>query len=190
MSGTDQKTASVAEKPEPAPPEPKLDTEAPKTKSRSSGPPTEPEPPATVAAPKTIGRQQAAIAPPARTEAPKGDIFHSIRLPSPAGGREQRDQAGDAYLNRLRDLVERNRVYPPASEFPGGRERVAVYSILVDPAGNLAALTLLQPSGSLAADEAAGRMIRASVPFPPLPATYPQMRTLITVEIPIFPNPG
>jgi TonB family protein len=189
MSGADEKTASVADKPEPAPPTPKQEVEAQKPKRPSTGPSSEKEPPAPTADAKAIGRQ-AAIAPPARTEAPKGDIFHSIRLPSQPGGREQRDQAGDAYLNQLRDLVERNRVYPPASAFPGGGERVAVYSILVDPAGNLTALTLLQSSGSLLLDEAAGRMLRASAPFPPLPSSYPQMRTLITVEIPMFPNRG
>ena len=189
MSGSDEKTAAIAEKLEPAPPVPKQETEPAKPKRQSTGPSTEKEPPAATADVKPVGRQ-AVAAPPARTEPPKGDIFHSIRLPSAPGGQAQRDQAGDAYLNQLRDIVERNRIYPPASAFPGGGERVAVYSILVDPAGNLTALTLLESSGSLLLDEAAGRMLRASAPFPPLPASYPQMRTLITVEIPMFPGRG
>jgi hypothetical protein len=31
-------------------------------------------------------------------------------------------------------------------------------------------------------------MITSSAPFPPLPADYPQIRTRIVVEIPVYPR--
>jgi TonB family protein len=86
--------------------------------------------------------------------------------------------------------VERHRIYPPASAFlGGGDERLVVMSILVDPSGELVQITMLASSGSSIADEAAGTMIRSSAPFPPIPASYPHVRTLITVEMPIYPTP-
>jgi len=62
-------------------------------------------------------------------------------------------------------------------------------SILIDPSGELVHLTLVVSSGSSLADEAAGNMIRSSAPFPPIPASYPHIRTSIIVEMPIYPNP-
>ena len=50
-------------------------------------------------------------------------------------------------------------------------------------------ITLQASSGSSLADEAAGNMIRNAAPFPPIPASYPHIRTSITVEMPIYPNP-
>lgn len=189
-SGSDDKTEAKAEEtPQPALPQPK-------------SPPPEPAPqqkkpalaragnrePASVA-PARPTDHEAALVPEPRKEAPPGELFHTIRLPSQHGGTGERDTAGDAYLNRMRDLVEKHRIYPPASAFFGGAERLAVYSILVDPSGALVQITLLEPSGSSVADEAAGNMIRSSAPFPPIPASYPHIRTSIIVEMPIYPNP-
>ncbi len=189
MSGSEEKTEAAAEeKPQPALPQPKPQTEKPQPRRAGSDRATERQPPAASAESKTSERQ-AALAPEPRKAAPSGELFHSIRLPSAHGGDAERDRAGDPYLNRLRDLVERNRIYPPASEFPGGGERLAVYSIVIEPTGDLTAITLLESSGSNVLDEAAGRMIRISTPFPPLPLSYPSIRTLITVAIPLFPNP-
>lgn len=189
MSGSEEKTEAAAEeKPQPALPQPKPQTEKPQPRRASSDRATERQAPAASTESKTSERQ-AALAPEPRKAAPSGELFHAIRLPSAHGGDAERDRAGDPYLNRLRDLVERNRIYPPASEFPGGGERLAVYSIVIEPTGDLTAITLLESSGSNVLDEAAGRMIRISTPFPPLPLNYPSIRTLITVAIPLFPNP-
>jgi TonB family protein len=191
MSGTDEKTeAKVEDTPQPALPQPKSPPPDPAPQSKKQAPARagDKEPAAVTAAPKSAERE-AALNPEPRKEAPPGELFHSIRLPSQHGGTGERDTAGDAYLNRMRDLVERHRIYPPASAFLGGAERLTVYSILIDPAGSLVQITLLASSGSTVADEAAGNMIRSSAPFPPLPANYPHIRTLITVEMPIYPTP-
>ena len=190
MSGPDEKTeAKLEDTPQPALPQPKSPPPepAPQQKKPSPARPGNREP-ASVA-PATSSEREAALAPETRKEAPVGELFHTIRLPSQRGGTGDRDTAGDAYLNRMRDLVEKHRIYPPASAFLNGAERLAVYSILVDPAGELVQITLLASSGSSLADEAAGNMIRNSAPFPPIPASYPHIRTSITVEMPIYPNP-
>jgi TonB family protein len=190
MSGTDDKTeAKLDDLRQPALPQPKAPpAPAPETKKASVTPTGQRDPAAANPETKATERQAAALPEP-RKEVPPGELFHSIRLPSQHGGTGARDIAGDAYLNRMRDIVESHRIYPPASAFTGGAERLAVYSILVDPSGDLVQITMLASSGSSVADEAAGHMIRSSAPFPPLPSTYPHIRTLITVELPIYPNP-
>jgi TonB family protein len=138
---------------------------------------------------ESSAEREAAAEPETRKEAQPAPLFHSIRLPSRRGGTGERDTAGDAYLNRMKDMVERHRIYPPASAFLDGQERVAILSILVDPSGELVQITMLASSGSTVVDEAAGNMIRSSAPFPPIPANYPHIRTLVTVEMPIYPTP-
>jgi len=188
-SGADEKTEAVAtEKPQPALPKSKPETETTDSKQPKPARTGEKAPAAAKRQART-GEQQAAIALDPHKEAQVGQIFHEIRLPSSHGGNSSRDLAGDAYLNRLHDIVERNRIYPPRDVFGGDSERVALYSIVIDPGGNLVAITLLQSTGSPTLDEAAGRMLRVSAPFPPIPPSYPQIRTLITVEMPIYPTP-
>jgi len=188
MSGPDEKTEAKVEDAAltPALPQPKAPPPEPAAQQKKPTPvhPGNREP-ASVA-PATSAERGAAPAPEPRKEP---GLFHTLRLPSQHGGTGERDTAGDAYLNRMKEMVERRRIYPPASAFPGGGERLAVYSILVDPSGELVQITLLDSSGSTVADEAAGNMIRSAAPFPPIPASYPHIRTLITVEMPIYPNP-
>ena len=190
MSGSDEKTeAKQEDTPQPALPQPKSPPPQPAPQQ------TKPVParpgnrdPASVTAPSSAERE-AALEPDTKKNVTPGPLFHSIRLPSQHGGTGERDTAGDAYLNRMRDMVERHRIYPPASAFLDGRERVAILSVLIDPSGELVQITTLASSGSSVADEAAGNMIRSSAPFPPIPPTYPRIRTLITVEMPIYPTP-
>jgi TonB family protein len=188
MSGPEEKTEAKAEDtPLPALPQPKSPPEAqPQQKKPVPVHPGNREP-ATVA-PTSPAEREAALMPEPRKQAPPGPLFRSIRLPSRHGGTGERDTAGDPYLNRMKDMVERHRIYPPASAFPGGAERLAVYDILVDPSGELVQMILHVPSGSSLADEAAGAMIRNAAPFPPLPADWPHFRTSITVELPIYPQ--
>ena len=194
MSGPDEKTeAKLEDTPHPAlpqaksppPPEPAQQQKKPAPTPQRAGN----KDPSSVPLPSSTEHEAAAreLAPP--REAPPGQLFHTLRLPSQHGGTGERDTAGDAYLNRMKDLVEKHRIYPPASAFLGGAERLVILSILVDPGGDLVQVTLLSSSGSSVADEAAGSMIRSSAPFPPIPASYPHIRTLITVEMPIYPNP-
>ncbi|HEX4622170.1 MAG TPA: TonB family protein [Myxococcaceae bacterium] len=189
-SGPDDKTEAKAEEtPQPALPQEKSPPPEPAPQQKKPTPPRAGNKEPASVAPARPTEHEAALAPQPRKEAPPGELFHTIRLPSQHGGAGERDTAGDAYLNRMRDLVEKHRIYPPASAFFGGSERLAVYSILVDPSGELVQITLLEPSGSSVADEAAGNMIRSAAPFPPIPASYPHIRTSIIVEMPIYPNP-
>jgi periplasmic protein TonB len=190
MSGSDDKTeAKLEDNPEPALPQPKSPPPQPAQQQKKPAP-TKPgnKEPANVTSQSTAERE-AEPEPETRQAQPAPQLFHSIRLPSQRGGTGERDTAGDAYLNHMKDIVERHRIYPPASAFLDGREKVVVLSVLVDPSGELVQITTLASSGSTIADEAAGNMIRSSAPFPPIPTTYPHIRTLITVEMPIYPNP-
>ncbi len=110
-----------------------------------------------------------------------------LRLPGPGGGTGDRDYVGDAYLNRLRDRLERNRVYPPAEAFSGTDRPTAVFAVQIEPGGQIVTITLLGTTGVPKLDEGAREMITNSEPFPRLPADYPQMRTVITVFLPMFP---
>lgn len=123
-----------------------------------------------------------------RKETQEGSFIHSITLHPPGGGTGKEDSAGDPYLNRLKDRIEQNRIFPPASAFPGGGARLAVFSVVLEPTGDLSAITLIEPTGSNLLDEAAGRMIRVSTPFPPFPLNYPNVRVLIKIAIPIYPE--
>lgn len=98
-------------------------------------------------------------------------------------------RSGDPYLNTLRDLIERNRSYPPLELFHSMRAAIAVYQVVVDRSGTLMGVRMLQSTGVSKLDETAGLMIRDAAPFPPLPSHYPELRAVITFEIPIFPEP-
>jgi periplasmic protein TonB len=189
MSGADEKTAAKQEDtPEPALPQQKSPPPQPAQQQKKPTP-TRPGNKEPASVNESSAEREAAAEPEARKEVPPAPLFHSIRLPSRHGGTGERDTAGDAYLNRMRDMVERHRIYPPASAFPDGQDRVAIMSILVDPSGELVQITTLASSGSTVADEAARTMIQSSTPFPPIPSSYPHIRTLITVEMPIYPTP-
>ena len=188
MSGPDEKTAAASDDAKvEALPEPKPAAEQPQPRQSGTTADKDKTPPKPKSEAKPEGRQ-AMAEPEAKAESPPGPLFHSFRLPSPHGGTAPRDLAGDAYLNAVKARVESHRIYPPASEFHGVPERVVTYGIQIDPAGNLVTLTLLASSGSSVIDQAAGQMIRASSPFPHIPPSYPQIRTLITGTIPIFPK--
>ncbi len=109
-----------------------------------------------------------------------------LRLPGPGGGSGDRDYVGDAYLNRLKDLLERNRLYPPADAFGGTEKPVAVFAVQIEPSGRIVTITLLATTGVPKIDETAREMIVDSAPFPHLPSDYPQIRTVITVFLPMF----
>jgi len=188
MSGPDEKTASASDETKTQTlPEPKPPSDQPQPHQSGTAPTKETAPAKPKTEVKPEGRQ-ATAEPETKKESAAGPLFHSFHLRGPHGGNAERDLAGDAFLNAIKARVESHRVYPPASEFRGAGEREAVYAILIDPAGNLVALTLVASSGSPVLDEAAGQMIRASAPFPHLPPSYPQIRTLITGAIPIYPR--
>ncbi len=201
-SGPDEKTeAAKKDKPEnnlpievpvqteavkqPPPPKPPPPVEAPK-----------PTPPKALAKESAIGKGEMkpveALPPalqPQREAAPPMRNLE-IRLPSPGGGSGDADLAGDPYLNKMRGLLEQHRVYPPDEAFVGAPSRTAIYSLVIEPTGQLVAVTQLSSTGVPRLDEVGLQMIYGTSPFPPLPPDYPQIRTKIVVYIPVFPRGG
>jgi protein TonB len=199
-SGPDEKTeAAKHDKPNPAPPPP-LPVQ-PKAEEIPPPPTPLPQPPEPKPTPPRVKPKEAAIGrsvpmpldelPPAlRPQRPAAPAVRNLvlRLPSPGSGSAERDFAGDAYLNRLTQLLQRNRIYPPADLFAGALSRFAVYGVVIEPSGAVVNVTLIQPTGVSVLDEDAREMITNSSPFPHLPADYPQLRTYLTVVIPIYPR--
>jgi TonB family protein len=66
-------------------------------------------------------------------------------------------------------------------------EGTSVYRVVVERSGKVTFITLVQTSGALLLDEEARRMITAMIPFPPLPADYPD-RVGLTVTIHLYPR--
>ena len=198
-SGADQKTeAAKSEKPKEELPkslpiEPQVAATPPPPEPMPLPPDPKPTPPRVRAKEAALGKGKVApleMLPPAllpqrETRQPIRNLV--LRLPGPGGGRGERDLAGDAYLNHLKDLLERNRVYPPAEAFSGMRRALAVFAVQIEPGGQLVTITLLATTGVPKIDEGARAMITNSEPFPHLPPDYPQMRTVVTIFLPMFP---
>jgi TonB family protein len=197
-SGPDDKTeAAKSDKPKSELPKAlPIQPEAPPV----AKPPPEPEPPAPKPTPPKVKVKEnaaghtvmvpLAMLPPAlQLQRPAAPPIRNLvlRLPGPGGGTGERDRSGDAYLNRLRDRLERNRIYPSAEYFEGAGSRNTVFSVVIEPSGAIVTVTLLASTGVSKLDEAAREIITNSEPFPRLPPDYPQMRTVITVFLPIFP---
>jgi outer membrane biosynthesis protein TonB len=196
-SGADQKTeAAKSEKPKEELPkampiQPKAEEIKPPPEPMPEVPEPKPIPPR--AKQSAAGRGQIvpleALPPALQPERPRQPAIRNLvlRLPGPGGGTGDRDYVGDAYLNRLRDMLERNRLYPPADAFGGTEKPVAVFAVQIEPSGQIVTITLLATTGVPKIDETAREMIDDSSPFPHLPSDYPQIRTVITVFLPMFP---
>jgi protein TonB len=162
--------------------------------------PPEPTPPAPKPVPQrtpkesALGKSEIKPLPPLPQallqERPAAPPFKALtlRLPSPGGGTGERDMAGDAYLNKLLQVLESHRVYPPGEAFDGAATRTAVFAIAMEPSGEVVNIKLVGTTGVPKLDEMAREMITDSSPFPRLPPDYPQIRTPITIYIPVFPR--
>jgi protein TonB len=189
-SGKQDKTEAKADDVrQPALPQPKSPPPPAPEPKKAAVPPTGAKEPVAAKTETRPAERQTAALPEPRKQPSLEDLVHTARLPSEHGGTGKRDASGDPYLNNMQDIVIRHRIYPPASEFPSGAERLVVYRLLIDPSGELVQITLLAPSGSDLVDEAAGLMVRRSAPFPPLPASWLHIRTPIIMEMPMFPSP-
>ncbi len=198
-SGADQKTeAAKSEKPKealpkPMPIQPKAEELPPPPEPMPLPPEPKPTPPRARTKEAALGKGKAAplealppaLQPQRQTRQPVRNLV--LRLPGPGGGTGDRDYAGDAYLNRLKELA---RTQPRLSagrsvhrhrEIDGGVRRAD------RTGGQLVTITLLATTGVPKLDEGAREMITNSEPFPHLPSDYPQMRTVITVFLPMFP---
>ncbi len=184
---------------------PPAEVEGPKASPPPEAPPAPeekpPEPPPPPSPPRAIPqwREPVSSAKPkpikvpvpieAPKEAPVVMAPHVVSLSPPGRRPAEAARSGDPYLNNLRDLIERNRSYPPLELFHSQPGMIAVYQVVVDRNGTLMGVLMLQSTGVSKLDEVAGLMIRDAAPFPPLPPQYPDLRAVITIEIPIFPEP-
>ncbi|HJT05402.1 MAG TPA: TonB family protein [Stellaceae bacterium] len=161
---------------EPKPPEPQVP---------ASGMPEKPVPPQPAAKPKTHDTV-------ARLDPRREADRLRARHPAPDLLRiepgDQR-QSGDPYLNRARDLIEAHRTYPNVlGKYGVPVEGTPVYEFLIDRKGHLLGLKLVTSSGTAALDEAGAAMIRATAPFPPLPADAPGEVLQMIVTLPLYPK--
>jgi protein TonB len=156
-------------------------------------PPPEPKPvskeapvKAPTAPPRQVARAPAPRPPPDREH----EVSRAPRLAPPraldleAG---EKARSGDPYLNAARDRIEQHRTYPAVAR-PLELKGTAVFQIVLDRAGNLRTLYLVQSSGTSVLDSAAEGMVRTAAPFPPLPSDYPGGSVAITVSIHMFPE--
>ncbi|MGO8916233.1 MAG: TonB family protein [Stellaceae bacterium] len=128
----------------------------------------------------------------ARLEPPKKEA-ETMRALRPAPPRHldvepgERFESGDPYLNQLHALIERHRIYPRVvGPFGLPAEGTAVYDVAVDRSGRIIGMQLDHSSGVAGIDQAVESMIRSSLPFPPLPADYPDEISIV-VTIRLFP---
>ncbi|HXZ02277.1 MAG TPA: TonB C-terminal domain-containing protein [Stellaceae bacterium] len=190
-SGPDQRTTAPppAEMPapEPATPPPPTSAATPAEK--------EPPPPPEKPAPEKQPQESAKPSPHkdlARLEPPKKEA-ETMRAPRLAPPRRldvepgERFESGDPYLNQLHALIERHRIYPRVvGTFGLLAEGMAAYDVLLDRSGRIIGMRLSHSSGIAGIDQAVEGMIRSSLPFPPLPADYPD-EVNIVVAIRLFP---
>jgi TonB family protein len=195
-SGPDQRTTApppaetlapeAATPPPPAPETPKPEKTLPEPPPESpTALPEKPAAPAETAKPKPSKEV-------ARLEPPKKEA-ETPRAPRPAPSRRlniapgERAETGDPYLNQLHDLIERHRLFPRVIGQLGlPVEGTAVYDVAVDRTGRIIDIRLQRSSGTPGIDHAVADMIHNSLPFPPLPANYPE-EISITVAIHLFP---
>jgi TonB family protein len=196
-SGPDQRTTAPppaeALAPEPATPPPPSQPDAPKAETSAPEPP--PEKPDAPPDKPTAPPESAKPRPPkevAHLEPPKKEA-ETPRAPRPAPTRHlniapgERVETGDPYLNQLHDLVERHRLFPRITGQLGlPVEGTAIYDVAVDRSGRMLDMRLQRSSGTPGIDRAVAEMIRNSLPFPPLPPTYPD-EVGITVAVHLFP---
>ncbi|HEX3500068.1 MAG TPA: energy transducer TonB [Stellaceae bacterium] len=157
----------------PPPPAPAVITEPP------TPPKPRPEPPRPAAQPKDEK-------PLPHPQSNTATALHPRTSPDRVRPGERR-MAGDPYLNAISRELDKHRFYPDLAR-PLGLRGVARFVVVVDRRGKLIAMQLIQSSGSELLDRAAEKAIRDTLPFPPVPADYPDDPVEITMEIPNGPN--
>lgn len=103
----------------------------------------------------------------------------SAPLPGATGGTEAASDRMDAYLARIRELIERERLYPRSARRQG-IEGTATVRLTIAGSGTLAELSLSRSSGSPSLDRAARRMVSEAAPFP-----APPSQAAYTIALPI-----
>lgn len=193
-SGADQRTtapppADTSAPEQAAPPPPELqkaeeETPPPPPEKPTPAPEKQPAPPESA---KSSPRKDLARLEPPRKEA---ETLQALR-PSPPRHLNvepgERLESGDPYLNQLHALIERHRIYPRVvGPFGLPAEGTAIYEVALDRSGKIIGMRLSHSSGITGIDQAVESMIRSSLPFPPLPADYPD-EVPIDITIHLFP---
>jgi len=93
---------------------------------------------------------------------------------------------GDSYLNRLRDLIEKQRSYPVIGN-PMHLTGTAIYELRINRAGQIVSIVLLRSSGAGTLDEEGYKMVRRAAPFPPVPTDIPGTVLPLRLNLPIYP---
>lgn len=195
-SGADQRTtapppAEVVAPETAAPPPPAPETDQPE-KEAPSPPPEKPmstpeKQPAPQENAKPLPHKEVARLEPPKREAER---LQALRQAPPRHLNVEPGEhfeSGDPYLNQLQALIERHRVYPRVvGPFGLPAEGTAAYEVAVDRSGRILGMKLDHSSGVVGIDQAVENMIRSSLPFPPLPADYPDQVSIV-VAIRLFP---
>jgi len=96
---------------------------------------------------------------------------------------------GDRYLNKMRDKIHGNFIYPGAAR-SRGIAGVAHYAIIIDRLGNLLDLRLLHSSGADILDRAGRDAVELSAPFDPPPADVPGDQISLELTLPMGLDTG
>ncbi len=91
---------------------------------------------------------------------------------------------GDRYLNKMRDKIHGNFIYPGAAR-SRGIAGVAHFAIIIDRQGNLLDLRLLHSSGADVLDRAGRDAVELSAPFDPPPADVPGDQISLELTLPM-----
>lgn len=129
-----------------------------------SPPPAQPrsDPALALELPSRKPTPKAAAAPPAKAS-PQSTVTPQQQIGE--GG-------GDRYLNRIRDEIEEQRVYP-AIAGPMRLSGYASFELVINRRGDLLRLRLVKSSGAGPLDQEGVGMIQRAAPFPPVPADMP-----------------
>lgn len=191
QSGKDEKSTTVAaaeeQAPEAAAPPPAAPTKEPAPTEHPSAAPPLPDKSAAPqdSAKSKVNKEVAHLDPRKEANKTRAPLLAQPRhLEFERGDREQ---VGDPYLNRLRDLIEQHRIYPNAVGPLGlPLEGVATYRVAIDRAGNLRGISIEHSSGAAALDQVGENIVQNTAPFPPLPRDYPGEGVVVTLRLPLF----
>ena len=93
---------------------------------------------------------------------------------------------GDAYLNQIHALIEKQRSYPDIGN-PMRLSGVALYEIRITRDGQIVNVILLRSTGAGPLDLEGQKIVRRAGPFPPVPPDIPGPMVFLRLQLPIHP---
>ena len=144
-----------------------------------------PEPPSPPVPPKQAETLPAPPPPASPSQTPKAPPPREpsrLRLAGQGGG--------DAYLNQIKSMIEKQRSYPDVAN-PMRLSGVAVFEILLSRDGQIVSLFLRRSTGAGPLDEEGRKIVRRAAPFPPVPldirSNVRGNLVALTLDLPIHP---